>query len=213
MKKHIYCKYKVLIIILLLLWRSDLLLAQDSGSSAFNLDIHAGITASQVQGDGLSGFNKLGFTGGLGITTTFSTKWDGGFELNLIQKGSIKRPDPDAGNYTKYSMLLNYIQIPVYGKYKVNSKLSFLAGPAIGILISSKEEDMNGELTGTPDFEKLELALILGAEYSFSEKWAAQIRLEQSLLPIRSKGDYSSNTLKGRQYSTVLGVLISYSIR
>lgn len=195
------------------MWLGGDIFAQNGSPSTFNLDIHAGITASQVQGDGLSGFNKLGFMGGLGITTSFSDKWDGGFELNLIQKGSIKRPDAEASDYTKYSMLLNYIQIPVYAKYKVNSKLGFLAGPAVGFLISSKEEDMDGEITGTPDFEKLEIALILGAEYSFSEKWSSQIRLEQSLFPIRSKGDYSSNTLKGRQYSTVLSVQVSYSIR
>lgn len=151
--------------------------------------------------------------GGLGITTSFSDKWGGGFELNFIQKGSIKRPDAEAGDYTKYSMLLNYIQVPVYAKYKANSKLEFIAGPAIGFLISSKEEDMDGEISGTPDFESLELAIKIGAGYSFSEKWTTQIRLDQSLIPIRSKGDYSSNTLKGKQYSTSLSLLVSYSIR
>src|SRR5690606_15891816 len=119
-----------------------------------------------------------------------------------IQKGSIKRPDAEAGDYTKYSMLLNYIQVPVYATYKVNSKFGFSGGPAIGILISSKEEDMYGEITGTPDFEQLELALVLGAAYAYSKKWSARIKHDQSLRPIRSKGDLSYNTLKGAQFRT-----------
>lgn len=197
----------------ILLGSHTMLQAQESQSSTFELNIHAGITAGQVQGDGLSGFNKLGFLAGLGITTAFSEEWSAGFELNFIQKGSVKRSNAEAGDYTEYKMLLNYIQVPIYATYQVNSKFGFLGGPAVGILISNKEEDMYGEITGTPEFEKLELALVLGASYAFSEKWTAHIKHDQSLLPIRSKGDYSSNTLKGKQYNMLLSLSISYSLR
>lgn len=210
LKNLIYSKYLVLLIIVSCCAN---IRAQNSNTSTFKLDLHAGLAGTQVQGDGLGGFDKLGFMGGLGIHTELSDKFDLGFEMNFVQKGSIKRPDPEAGDYTEYKMSLGYIQVPVYLKYNATDKIAFTGGPALGVLVSSKEEDMNGEIPTQIEFNQFELALILGVRYAISETLTAGVRLDQSLLPIRSKGDFSYNRLIGKQYNTALGIYIYYSIR
>ncbi len=210
LKKLIYSKY---VLVLIIACSFGHLRAQSDNSSTFKFDIHAGLAGTQVQGDGLGGFDKLGFMGGLGIRTELAEKFDLGFEINFVQKGSVKRANPEAGDYSEYKMSLGYIQVPVYLKYNVTDKIAFTGGPAIGVLIGSKEEDMNGEIPVQTEFEPFELAVIIGVRYAISEALSTGIRLDQSLLPIRTKGDFTYNRLIGKQYNTALGIYLYYSIR
>jgi len=210
LKNLIYSKY---ILILIIACCCGNLRAQSDNSSTFKLDLHAGLAGTQVQGDGLGGFDKLGLMGGLGIHTELAEKFDLGFEINFVQKGSVKRANPEAGDYSEYKMSLGYIQVPVYLKYDVTDKIAFTGGPAIGVLIGSKEEDMNGEIPIQTEFNPFEVAVIIGVRYAISEALSAGIRLDQSLLPIRSKGDFTYNRLIGKQYNTALGIYLYYSIR
>lgn len=181
-------------------------------SSTFSIDIHGGLTASQVQGDGLSGFDKLGVIAGLGVSTSINNNWDALLELNFLQKGSVKRPDAEIGDYTEYKMSLSYAQIPVMIKYHLSHKFNFSAGPAFGKLLSSKEQDRDGEIQSQIDFEEWEISAGLGAGYSFSERFAINVRLDSSLFPIRQKPAGNYNNLRGKQYNSSLILFISYSI-
>lgn len=178
----------------------------------FKLDIHAGLAGTQVQGDGLGGFDKLGVMGGLGVHTAAFDKFDLGLELNIVEKGSVKRANPEAGDLEKYKMRLFYVQVPIYARYNVNDKIGVLAGPSLAALISSREEDLNGEIQNNPDFEPFELAAIIGVHYRFTEKFKAEIRLDQSLSAIRKKGEGRTSRLVGRQYNTSLGFYLYYSL-
>ena len=212
LKKRICNTYRILFT-LTFLWLQVSLSAQSDSSTTFNFDVHAGITASQVQGDGVSGFNKLGAIGGIGVSTVINEKWEAAAELNFMQKGSVKRPDAEAGDYTEYKMSLSYAQIPVLIRYRLHPKFHLSAGPALGKLLSSKEEDRDGVIQANVDFEEWELSALLGAGYKFSDNLAVHIRLDSSILPIRKKETDGHNQLKGRQYNSSLALFISYSIR
>ena len=186
-------------------------LAQN-GDARFIPDVHIGMAGTQVDGDGLSGFDKLGFNAGLGIYTVLSEKFDAGFELNVFQKGSIRRPDPENGDYRKYKMALFYAEVPVFIRYRLSDKFGLLAGPAFGVLLSAKEFDFDGQIPTDPDFNSFDLSAIFEVQYQFSERLRAGIRTERSLLPIRSKGDTNYNHLKGRQYNLTLGLNLYYTI-
>jgi opacity protein-like surface antigen len=180
----------------------------------FQLDIHAGLAGSQVAGDGLAGFNKLNIMGGLGLQTEISDNFNLGFELNFAQKGSKLQTDASdpSQRTTQYKMSLSYVQVPVYLRYKYNDKLGLLAGPAIGVLVANKEEDFNGEINSDPAFNTLDFSLILGLYYNLSERLRAGARFDQSILPIRTKGEGLSPRLVGRQYNTVIGLYVYLSI-
>jgi len=197
----------------LLLFMGNLLFAQSSNSSkSFSFFAHAGMNASQVGGDGLQGFDKLNFAAGIGVARPISEKFDWRMEINLLQKGSRKVADPDAGDRTEYKMSLLYAQVPFLAEYKHNDKISVIAGPGLGFLLSSTEEDFFGEVQNTPDFNTLDLSIILSAKYAISSKLGAEIRYDQSIIPIRTRGDLNVPILLGSQFNTVLGVLLSYSI-
>ena len=137
----------------------------------------------------------------------------GRFELNYLQKGSRKAPDPNNNDLTEYRMALQYIQSPLLLRYSHNEKLALVAGPGIGYLISAQESNFDGDIESDPEFNFIDLSLILGFEYTLSEVWSAEIRFDQSIIPIRSKGEVNTPNLIERQFNTVLGIMLSYSIR
>ncbi len=198
------------LVVLVSFWTESSFAQKDS--DLFLLNIHAGFAGSQVEGDGLAGFDKLNFQTGLGIHTILNPEFDLGFEINLLQKGSIRRPNPEAGDYDKYKMALLYAQVPVFLRYHANEKLAFVAGPAIGFLLSAKESDFYGSIPTEPDFNRIEFSGFLEIQYSPTRKLTLGVRSEESLLPIRSKGTGISNRLIGRQYNSVLGLYIYISI-
>lgn len=182
-------------------------------SRTFSFQAHAGLSGTQVQGDGLGGFDKIGVMVGLGIESQIKLGHSLGFEINLLQKGSKKNADPENGDYEKYKMTLTYVQVPLYFNYHFTKKISALAGPAIGLLVSVKEEDLNGEIESNPDFNSVELSGILGVQYWISDRFRAEVRFDQSLLPIRTKDTGTSRFLIGKQYNTSLGVYACFTIK
>ncbi|MFT5919337.1 MAG: hypothetical protein ACI9FU_001145 [Granulosicoccus sp.] len=198
--------------LLISLYSNSLLAQNKNQTDGFSFFAHTGLNASQVGGDGLQGFDKLNLAAGLGVQRFIKEKFDWRLEINLLQKGSRKAADPENGDITEYKMSLLYAQVPVLIEYKYNEKISLLGGPGFGFLMSSKEKDAEGEIANTPEFNTVDFSLILSAKYQFSDNLGTEIRFDQSLLPIRSKGSGVSQNLIGRQFNTVLGIFLSYSI-
>ena len=183
-----------------------------SEDERFNFFLQGGLNASQVGGDGLQGFDKLNIAAGIGTERALSEKFIGRLELNYLQKGSRKVADPQNNDRTEYKMALSYAQVAPLLRYAYNEKLSAIGGLGLGFLLSSEETDFFGEIQGNPDFEPLDLSFILGVQYFLTERLSAQIRLDQSFIPIRRRGSELTPNLRGRQYNTGLGIMLSYSI-
>lgn len=184
-----------------------------SGPRRFSAKAHLGGFGSQVGGDGLSGFDKLNVGAGIGVSTPVGESLNLEMELNLAQKGSKKRTDPDNYGEDQYKMDLWYVQVPVVLEYRLNERFGGNAGLAAGALIASKESDFFGEIENHPEFNALDLSLVLGARYHFNDNWMAELRFDQSLVPIRSRGDHLPLRIQGHQFNTVLGVFLSYYFR
>ncbi|MCZ4408667.1 porin family protein [Cryomorphaceae bacterium 1068] len=184
----------------------------ENDDKSFSFFLQAGMNASQVGGDGLQGFDKLNFAAGIGVKRIINEKFDWQLGINLLQKGSRKVADPDNGDLTEYKMSLLYAQVPILFEYKYNEKISAIGGTGFGFLLSAEETDFNGVIDNTPDFNVLDFSLILAVKYNISERFGAELRYDQSLLPIRTRGDIDIPLVLGSQFNTVLGVLLSYSI-
>lgn len=197
-------------LVVAIIFCSSICQAQDA--SSFSFFAQGGLNASQVGGDGLQGFDKLNAAIGIGVNREISEKSDWQLEINLLQKGSRKVADPENGDFFEYKMALLYAQVPVLFEYKHNEKLSVLGGPGLGFLLSAEETDLLGEVQNTPEFNALDLSLILALKYSLSPRFGAELRFDQSLLPIRTRGDLDVPLVLGSQFNTVLGLFLSYSI-
>lgn len=191
-----------------------LLLCLTTGQSAFGQEsfkgsLSAGITTSQVSGDNLSGFNKLGFIGSVGARIQVADKWTACMDIAFIQKGSRKVAKPDKGDFESYLMALNYAQVPVYVIY-TQDKWEFELGLYTGYLLNAKEEDQNGTiLRPGREYKDLDIGGLAGLYYPIGERVKLNIRVSNSLLPIREHAGGSTFRLNQGQYNSVL----SFSLR
>ena len=183
-----------------------------SSQKRFSTKIFIGFTATQVQGDALAGFDKAGITAGIGISRPINKKWSWGFEMAYIQKGSKSQTNPDSVNYNYYKMALHYIEVPLLLNYR-SKKISFSAGPTVGVLIAGREENFSGILPIVAPFKKYEIGLTGGVLYQYSKKVSFGIRSSESLLSIRETPAYAKSAF-GRfrgQYNIGLSLQIFYS--
>ncbi|MCX7697378.1 MAG: PorT family protein [Bacteroidales bacterium] len=164
---------------LLLVCSVSLLAAQD-----FQAFIKGGIIASQVHGDQLSGFNKMGLTGGLGVEYPFP-KFNARLEILFSQKGSRKNPTNE--DPTKYLMRLNYVEVPLLICKFFNSTIGVELGTSSGILLKTDnvEWDINGQIVARQPFRRFEWAGHVGLIYMINEHSQIHMRYSNSILPIR----------------------------
>lgn len=176
-----YCKpvkrnseHKLLILLLVLCF-SQVLSAQK-----FRGGLYAGMIASQIDGDGLAGFDMAGLN--VGGFTYFPVGKHSKIqmEIGLAQRGS-REPNSDSSNFFRWR--LNYIQIPVFFNYRWNN-LSFEAGPGLDIFVQSRQE-VNGRVTDQfGDAKLLNLFFFAGVNYHFTDKFSINFRSGMSSFPI-----------------------------
>lgn len=157
-------------------------------SQSFKGGIMAGLSASQVDGDTYSGFNRAGLLVGGYVGHDLSAKVSWQLEMKYIQKGSHKRQNSDAGDFTTYKLRLNYVELPFTINFKYKPKIILDAGLGLGYLANTKEENQNGPYPESLliPFHKFEVTYQLGGYYQFNKRLALNIRFEYSLLPIRT---------------------------
>ncbi len=180
-----------------------LLISTTSYSQEFKGGILAGFITSQVDGDSWSGYNKSSFSAGVFVNRQLSEKMAGQIEFRYIRKGAIHDDTKDGGtNY--YRSRLNYIEVPILAQY-TKGNFIFEAGPALGVLINSSEEDLYGEistLNGFSEFNRIEISAVGGFAYQVIENVRINFRFEYSMLPIRK--NFSDNIVTefyNQQYS------------
>ncbi|MBC8047484.1 MAG: PorT family protein [Fimbriimonadaceae bacterium] len=103
----------------------------------FDVGLIAGFNASQVDGDNLAGFYKMGLNTGGVAHINFNEDWSLSFEILFTQKGARTRPDPDAINV--YKLTMNYAEVPVAINYNDQNRFIFSAGLGYGRLFKVVE--------------------------------------------------------------------------
>lgn len=199
------CDKKLVLVIVFFLSISS-----NSYSQNFKASLIAGLSSSQVSGDNLAGFDKAGLLFGSAIGLRFSDKFSSQFEIIYVEKGSRKNANPDKNDFTAYKLNLNYIEVPVLIRYHVKPRITLEAGPSLGVLISSKEEDQYGPFINPRPFNKTETSLAGGVNYKISNKLSANWRISNSILPIRPHASGEVHGLNRGQYNTAMYFTLRY---
>jgi len=181
----------------------------------FKAGIVAGLSASQVHGDTYSGFDKAGlYTGGF-VKLDFNEKWTAQLELDYIQKGSRKNPDPEKGDYVLFLLKVNYIEAPILLQWK-HKQFGFEIGASYGALVNSKEANQFGPVQNTIPLQKGDVSALYGFNYYIKEHFVVNVRNSNSILPIR-KFDVPvyyqrklSNWFNKGMYNTVMIIALQY---
>lgn len=161
-------------------------------SQGFKGSAVLGFNASQIDGDDLYGYNKVGLTGGIRIGYPVMDKADLNLEFLFSQRGS--QADLSFSDDIR-RISLNYIEIPVVfsykdwlieedGYYKVRAE----AGLSYGYLFDVSTS--NGGFDGTVgDFRRDDISLILGAGYRLNRRWSFTARYTRGLRKIYYDAD------------------------
>jgi len=170
---------------ILLFFVSSELQAQEG----FDLWAVGGFNATQIAGDGLAGYDKIGFQGGLKLGYLLQDKWEVDLEMLFAQKGSRASTAQILAGSRQITSL-DYLELPIYVTYndwyqeKENYyKVGLHAGFSAGYLFSatSKNSLVRDDLE---NFKNIDYSVILGAFYAFNNKWSVTVRYTNSFIKI-----------------------------
>lgn len=191
-------------------------LVQPVQAQHFEGGILGGLLSSQVDGDMAAGYNKVGIQAGAFIQYKLYDKITLHGEMRFIMKGALENRAKTDGYY--YQSKLNYVEMPFTVLVK-KGRFNFEGGVALGVLVSSSEEDAYGELNlGTyyPGFERLEVSAIGGFFYDVSENFKINFRMQYSMTPVRVRITDNVQTLYRYQkyaFNNLLSFGMYYFIR
>lgn len=174
--------------------------AQDFGARAT-----VGLVASQIDGDKMEGFHKLGFVVGGDVNRRFSKYWGGQIGLRIIQKGSASTDEQSF-----YKAKLNYAEMPVCATFHLK-RTEIEGGLTAGVLLHSLE-DVDGYGYDEPAyaFSKFELGSVVGVSYRLLPKIDVSAHFAYSLSRIRPYTSAHSAYMDGGEHNHLLTFGISY---
>lgn len=180
-------------------------------SQSFKAYIHGGVIASQIDGDEHGGYNKPGIFGGVAVSFPLKNDNDLMLEMNYIELGARKNPDLDAGDYTKYVLRTNYIQVPVLYRYNLHRNLSLDGGFSFSTLIHTKQFDSSGpiDVSGS-EIKPFNVGAIFGFDLRMNSNWSVLLRWSYSVLPFRDHSSGASFRLNMGQYHNYINTSLQY---
>lgn len=127
-----------------------------------------GVSATQVDGDNLSGYNKLGPHLGIFVERMFGDKFGLRPEFLFTIKGAKNYVDID-NIADPIKTAFYYVEVPLFFNYRIK-KYQIEAGPSFGVLMYSYNNDNTGKYTTTNRYNRMEWAAHLGVSYRLREK-------------------------------------------
>ena len=170
-----------------------------------------GLSASQVSGDNLGGFNKAGLLAGGFIDLQLSKTLKGQMEMTFIQKGS-NNPNMNENNYSDIN--LSYVEIPLLVKYQQSRSIAIEGGVEAAFLISASVNDIYGQVptNSTREFNTTDISIFIGMDYYINPKLILNSRISNSIIPIRAHASGATFKLNKGQYNSVLSFSLHYII-
>ena len=182
-----YFKWIVLSILILILSNTEI------KGQTFEGGLIVGFNLSQLDGDNLAGWNRIGLNVGGRVAITPYEKWKFNVDILFSQKGSSRTPE-QFSDYDK--VRLNYVEIPLHVSYmdwldeKGFYKLHFLTGFSYSQLVGFKVIRIDGtDSTDIEDYKKWNANFQLGATYFLKENIGINVQYALGLLSVDNDPD------------------------
>ena len=178
-----------------------------SFSQKFEGGFFGGFSASQIDGDQNSGYNKFGITAGAYTIRKINYYFRWKAEIRYTQKGSYI---PSTFNKTS----LQYAEVPLILQYFYSERIITEVGIVPEILLATKVEDPSGVNPPSTinQFHTIELEGTLGIGYYLTKNFAAGIRSSYSLFPAGGRAPGKTYIFHRGQYNNVLSFTFYYHI-
>lgn len=163
--------------------------------SRFYGGVRVGFTASQISGDDLAGFHKVGAHAGLYVNRAVvpSGRLKLQLELDFTMKGSHSHTPKNQIADNFYSLTLGYVEMPLLvvwtaGKWTLWGQLfqfDLEIGPVFGVNVFSREREANGLIEGRPPFRWYEFSGLAGISLQVADHHSVNFRYGNSFVPVR----------------------------
>lgn len=181
-----------------------ILTANTTEAQRVQAEVIVGGNLSQVDGDEIFGFNKIGLNTGLGAIVPFGKNFQFGIEILYSQQGSYQGPqyeDTDsAGNVTtgEYKVNLDYLQVPFMVLYNDKDVITGGLGFSYGRLVRVREYEHG---------QRVESTTVNNGPYNRNDFMAlADIRFRvYKRLKLNLRYAYSLAKIRTREYENLLG--------
>jgi hypothetical protein len=195
--------------------------------------VSAGINLSQVDGDEVYGFKKVGFNAGPSVIIPFGKdkKWSVTLELLYSQLGSRQRSvysftdtiikKDSMKFYDGYRLSLSYVQIPVIVHFTdrrfIAGGIGFQYGQLVGITEYEDYNDIRGfvrtNTTLSGPYTRGDLEVLADVRIRIYRGFWFDARYSYSMFPIRTrefKNPFYGNTWLRKQYNNVITLRLMY---
>lgn len=139
-----------------------------------------GLSASQVDGDGMGGFNKPGLIFGGSSNFKFNDKISLQPEILFLQKGSKSTDNDSISGIGYLRWRLNYLSVPLLLRYQIQPRFTLQAGATADYLLSANQDNGFGYIERTDEIQKLDLCYTAGIEFRIWDNLAANARYQYS---------------------------------
>ncbi len=173
--------------------------------------VAAGMNVTQIAGDLMAGYRKVGLNGGVGAYIMYTPRFSNSLELSYAMKGSqesFKKNDPL--NFRKFSF--DYVEIPVLFNYHEADIMIFHAGFTFGRLIRYNLEQSAGLLL-PDDPKKWDFAATVGGTFLIKERFGINLKANFSMNSLWDLAVSSSRARRGGWYHNALAVRFIYLVK
>ncbi len=178
---------------------------QDTGPERrFEAGLVGGFNLSQIDGDLLTGFNKIGFNVGGRVDAIFTDRWRLGIEMLFAQQGASRNKlDNPASAYDKIRM--NFVEVPVMIHF-TDWKIQASTGVSYSRLINYEIIDYTGEdvTEDIPVKEDL-VSFIIGGTFFFQENLGINVQWAKWINNLRVGDPDAPGPIQGQESGKFIG--------
>ncbi len=182
-------------------------------NAQFKGGFYAGINGTQVDGDRIAGFYKLGLNVSAAIEYPFGEHMGVSMEIAYTQKGSQSKWQQ--GVPRSYFLKLDYVEVPLMLNYHDNKNVTLGAGVGINALVYDREEIVNYnpymQNTAIRSLNKTNVEFKAGGSYKLSNHWLINVMYSYSITSI-GLSDNSPYLNKGL-YNNLVTFRLGYMIK
>ncbi len=174
--------------------------------------IYAGFNLSQVDGDEVFGYHKIGLNCGPTAIVPIKKNFSVSIETIYNQKGSYQKPIYKDTSYGMYRLKLNYVEVPILIHCKDKNKINFGAGVSWGKLVGFKEWEHKIPINWNKDsipYKKDDICALVEVDFPVYDRFRFNFRYSYSLSSIRTRYFPIINTTR-HQYNNMLTFRLLY---
>lgn len=183
-----------------------------SNGQQLNAGFFGGITASQIDGDAYTGFNKLGVTAGAFVNRyiEYNIYWQ--VEMKYVMRGVYKGPSDN--DPTLYRGGYHYVELPLSVHYLHDDKIQLEAGTSPEVLVKTVLSDQDGIIdpASYPENRRFGLSVFGGLCYWFNGTTGIGMRYTYSAIPFRDPEEWNHARYRG-YFHNVICLTVAYKIK